>query len=69
MKYQMINICPLLAMAAIRVNDKPFCMGERCAWWDGEQCAVVGISRATFEAGDIIQAVIDAPGAARKVQG
>ncbi|WP_432352624.1 hypothetical protein [Anaerotruncus rubiinfantis] len=69
MEQEYRGICPLLAIGTIRVDDKPFCMGERCAWWDGEQCAVVGISRATFEAGDIIQAVIDAPGATRKVQG
>jgi len=62
MERQVNIICPLLAIGTIRVDDKPFCMGERCAWWDGEHCAVVRISRATFEAGDIIQAVIDAPG-------
>lgn len=46
MERQVNIICPLLAIGTIRVNDKPFCMGERCAWWDGEQCAVVGIGSA-----------------------
>lgn len=44
------KICPLRMVNGSDMNSLAECIGERCAWWNGEACAVV--------ANSIVKAVI-----------
>ncbi len=38
-----LKICPLLAVGEVRVNGKPFCVEDKCAWWHSRthSCAML----------------------------
>lgn len=45
MKELPTNICPLRAIAPIGATDGPaVCIEERCAWWDGNNCAMLSLA-------------------------
>lgn len=51
------KLCPLRPSAEPGYNHP--CMGERCAWWSADRCAVLDIAQAAGEIGDISSALFD----------
>lgn len=41
-----LKICPLLAVGEARVNGKPFCVEDKCAWWHSRthSCAMLDMA-------------------------
>lgn len=49
------KICPLLAMSTPPIKPPAECLGDRCAWWSGEGCAVTALADNINSVGSDIQ--------------